>query len=385
VSITDSQVRRTCFWRIAEAFQTGDTNSPSAALEAGSWLSARWYKAGRFASTEGPAMRETRDKPYRFRTRAAALEPLPIAPPPVPPSEVVVGAAEPAHKALTLVLTPVPQQPDTVPEIRTVAPGQVLIIGTDVRLELLDPAVARYVSSAHEVIALDLGVEAPSRASAVQLVVSNLGDVPVIYSVGSQPVRPQPWAQPLRRSPVAGFPTGDELHIAQTFYLPECGPPHRRWGWQCAIANPNAKLPAPAPGPLGTDPEVVLKPLESSQLDALLVRFGSFFHFPATPNPKVLPYAQMGDRRKAVEKRLERLRDGVRRALDNDDIGTGEELLAELVDRGAIRFKDVAARAAEYGLLMRGAESLVEMDDPRPGVIDRIHPETRDLTDREGQ
>ena len=297
-------------------------------------------------------------------------------PPAADPPPAETAGAKP-HPVL-LVIDTSPPVLGSKPQFRLLDPDRALIAGSAVDTALLDEmAVGLLESTGKPLDAIDMKVELPTKMSHNSFLISCEGGYARIYALGSQPIIVQPWGEPPRRQQLAGFPAGETLPQLTTLFLPESG--LRGWRWRIGLVNPNAGFPAPARGPFGTDPEATIKPLEPSQLDALLVRFRDYFHFPARPKPEILRFKDCGDARKRVENRIVGIRDNVRAALENDNIGTGEELLAELIDRGTIRLCDVAEQADHLGVRLRGIEPLLELDDPRPGLVTRIHPQTRDL------
>jgi hypothetical protein len=290
----------------------------------------------------------------------------------LPPA--TTGFVRPAQ----LVLTPYPQPVGTAPVIRIVPPGHAVVVGDKVVIDHIDAFAMRYLRKATAATALDLKVEEPSGVSNAQVIFAHEHGQLVGYAVGSRPVKVQPWGERVRRSALAGFPTGEAFGVAQTLLLPPCGPSHRRWLWRIGVVNPNAEWPSPARGPWGTDPEEDLEPLEVSQLFALMQRFGDFFFFPGLPRPEVVPFRKLPERARTMERRIGRLQKKVARALDNPEIGTEEAFLEELLDRGVIRLRDVAEHARTFGIRMRGIEPLLDKEDPRPGLVERDHPDTWD-------
>jgi hypothetical protein len=184
----------------------------------------------------------------------------------------------------------------------------------------------------------------------------------------------QRWGQARRREPLARLPFGEELDQLTTLWLPPSGPSERRWRWRVGVANANAPFPLARPGPWGTQPDVVLPPLEGTQLDAVIARFGDYLRHPGIFDPEPAPYEVFRDDAPAVRGRLVGVRDKVRKATGSDRIGTNEDLLAILVERGAIPLRDVAARAETLGIRLRGVQPILDLDDPRPEPKPAIHP-----------
>jgi hypothetical protein len=241
---------------------------------------------------------------------------------------------------------------------------------------------ARYEQDVHAIVegrdalAMTLDVEHPTAVSSVQVLFWFEDGIPRVgRPQSSQPVHVQSWGQAQRHTPLATAPQGERLEMLTTLWLPISNVDKRNWRWRIGVINPLASWPGPVPGRWGTSPEISLTQPTEDQLEMLLIRYADFLHFPARARK---PLLRAGSNPNSYESRLRRIHQLVR-AATSEDPGRGEELLATLIDHGAVRLIDVIQASKSYGIELRNIEALAQLEDPRPTPRVSRHPNARRL------